>query len=227
MFLEVPENGFNDEISGEFEIRDAQLNDVEEMVALEKRLSGIERAKDFEYFIENKREIWNTVVCRDTNGTLFGFLGSVDHPASQMIDREWQKVKRLLCLCSPASSTGFAGNVRFSCFPLPRRRRCKPLIPGVQETARSISPSAGEIANHPAGLSCQPSCLRQAEIFISFYTSPGYQTNRAFPCQKEPRSHRVQEIPRDPASPQSRYPKRCAWQAMPCGAQVFWNRRGS
>jgi len=85
MFLEVPENGFNDEISGEFEISDAQLNDVEEMVALEKRLSGIERAKDFEYFIENKRDIWNTVVCRDTNGNLLGFLGSVDHPASQMI----------------------------------------------------------------------------------------------------------------------------------------------
>ena len=85
MYLEVPENGFNDEISGEFEIIDAQLNDVEEMVALEKRLSGIERAKDFEYFIENKRDIWNTVVYRDTNGTLLGFLGSVDHPASQMI----------------------------------------------------------------------------------------------------------------------------------------------
>ena len=85
MFLEVPENGFQNQISGEFEVEDAQLNDVEEMVALEKRLSGIERAKDFEYFIENKRDIWNTVVCRDTNGTLHGFLGSVDHPASQMI----------------------------------------------------------------------------------------------------------------------------------------------
>ena len=85
MYLEVPEDGFDNEISGEFEISNAQLNDVEEMVALEKRLSGIERAKDFEYFIENKRGIWNTVVCRDTNGTLLGFLGSVNHPASQMI----------------------------------------------------------------------------------------------------------------------------------------------
>ena len=85
MYLEVPEEGLHNEISGEFAISNAQLNDVEEMVALEKRLSGIERAKDFEYFIENKRDIWNMVVCRDTNGTLLGFLGSVDHPASQMI----------------------------------------------------------------------------------------------------------------------------------------------
>jgi len=85
MYLEVPEEGFHPEISTEFEIRNAQLNDVEEMVSLEKRLCHIERAKDFEYFIENKRDIWNTVVCRDANGTLHGFLGSVDHPASQMI----------------------------------------------------------------------------------------------------------------------------------------------
>jgi GNAT superfamily N-acetyltransferase len=85
MYLEVPEDGFDNEISGEFEIRNAQLNDVEEMVCLEKRLCGIERAKDFEYFIENKRNIWNTVVYRDPTDTLLGFLGSVDHPASQMI----------------------------------------------------------------------------------------------------------------------------------------------
>jgi hypothetical protein len=85
MYLEVPEDGFHYEISTEFEMRNAQLNDVEEMVALEKKLCGIERTKDFEYFIENKRGIWNTVVCRNTNGTLLGFLGSVDHPASRMI----------------------------------------------------------------------------------------------------------------------------------------------
>ena len=85
MYLEVPKEGFQPEISSEFEIRNARLNDVEEMVTLEKRLCGIERAKDFEYFIENKRGIWNTVVCRNTAGILLGFLGSVDHPASRMI----------------------------------------------------------------------------------------------------------------------------------------------
>ena len=73
------------EISTEFEVRNARFNDVEEMVALEKRLCGIERTKDFEYFIENKRDIWKTVVYRNSSGTLLGFLGSVDHPASQMI----------------------------------------------------------------------------------------------------------------------------------------------
>ena len=85
MYLEVPEEGLHNEISTEFEVRNAEFNDVEEMVALEKRLCGIERTKDFEYFIENKRDIWKTVVYRNSSGTLLGFLGSVDHPASQMI----------------------------------------------------------------------------------------------------------------------------------------------
>ena len=57
MYLEVPEEGFHNEILAEFDVRNAQFSDVEEMVALEKRLSGIERAKDFEYFIENKHRL--------------------------------------------------------------------------------------------------------------------------------------------------------------------------
>ena len=85
LYLKIPEKGLVFENSTKYQISDAQLKDIEEMVALEKRLCGIERAKDFQYFIENKRGIWNTLVCRDTNGTLLGFLGSVDHPASQMI----------------------------------------------------------------------------------------------------------------------------------------------
>ena len=85
MYIEVAAEGFHPEISNEFEIMNARLDDVAEMVSLEKRLCGIERTEDFEYFIENKRGIWNTVVCRDTRGSLLGFLGSVDHPASRMI----------------------------------------------------------------------------------------------------------------------------------------------
>ena len=38
MYLEVPEEGFHNEILAEFDVRNAQFSDVEEMVALEKRL---------------------------------------------------------------------------------------------------------------------------------------------------------------------------------------------
>ena len=55
------------------------------MVNLENELVGINREKDFRYFIENERRIWQTVVCRDPNKMIVGFLSSVNHPASKMI----------------------------------------------------------------------------------------------------------------------------------------------
>ena len=106
LYLEIPKNGLDFERSDEYLITKASLNDVETMVKLEKKLCGIERGKDFRYFIENKLEIWKTILCRDTNGELLGFLGSVDHPASQMIGlQESPKMKRLLYKCSLACLT--------------------------------------------------------------------------------------------------------------------------
>ena len=85
MYLEIPEEGLALEIPDEYQISSAKLKDVEDMVVLEKKLCGIDRGKDFQYFIENKREIWRTVLCRDSKGKLVGFLASVDHPASRII----------------------------------------------------------------------------------------------------------------------------------------------
>ena len=109
MYLEVAEEGFHSEISSEFEIKNARLDDVSEMVSLEKRLCGIERKEDFEYFIENKRGIWNTVVCRDTRGSLLGFLGSVDHPASQMIGPGVSKNEKIALKLLAALLDRFSG----------------------------------------------------------------------------------------------------------------------
>ena len=64
MYLEIPEEGLALEIPDEYQISSAKLKDVEDMVVLEKKLCGIDRGKDFQYFIENKREIWRTVVCQ-------------------------------------------------------------------------------------------------------------------------------------------------------------------
>lgn len=85
MYLEVPEEGLDFKISNEYQVGVAKVEDIEDMVALENRLCGIERRKDFEYFIKNERKIWNTFVCRDEHGKILGFLSSVDHPASRMI----------------------------------------------------------------------------------------------------------------------------------------------
>lgn len=65
-------------------VRKATAADVPAMVALERELAGLDRAKDFEYFIRNDDGIWHTLVL-ETGGRLAGFLVSVDHPSSNML----------------------------------------------------------------------------------------------------------------------------------------------
>ena len=85
LFLEVPQDGLNVDLPVNDGIREAGLEDVADMVELERELVGIERAKDFSHFIENADSIWKTVTYRDENGGLLGFLSSVNHPGSRMI----------------------------------------------------------------------------------------------------------------------------------------------
>ena len=54
LFIKVPANGLSlVEIPDDETIREAVTEDIADMVELEKELVGIERAKDFSYFIKN------------------------------------------------------------------------------------------------------------------------------------------------------------------------------
>lgn len=66
------------------EVREATLKDVGAMVALERELAGLDRAKDFEYFIRNEQGIWHALVL-EAAGQLAGFLVSVNHASSNML----------------------------------------------------------------------------------------------------------------------------------------------
>ncbi|MES2465004.1 MAG: GNAT family N-acetyltransferase [Armatimonadota bacterium] len=83
MLLTVPVEG----IGGvDPAIRTATLEDVPAMVALEREISGLEREKDFRYFLENADGIWHASVLPAEDGTgLDGFLVSVAAPASNML----------------------------------------------------------------------------------------------------------------------------------------------
>ena len=95
---------------------------------------------------------------------------------------------RLHCVCSQTPRQ-FRGKCPVFLLPITAKEAVQTAYSwGARNCEIHFSQCRGE-TNHPAGLPCQPSCLRQAEIIIFFYTSPGYQTNRAFPCQKEPRPH--------------------------------------
>ncbi|MDO5553983.1 MAG: GNAT family N-acetyltransferase [Planctomycetia bacterium] len=86
MTLTVPKGGFPVGVPEGWHLRPATLDDVAGMVALEKELCGIERSKDFRFFIENQHEIWRTsLVVNDVSGKIDGFTASVCDPGSNMI----------------------------------------------------------------------------------------------------------------------------------------------
>ncbi|NIP93948.1 MAG: GNAT family N-acetyltransferase, partial [Akkermansiaceae bacterium] len=65
-------------------VREAAPGDVPAMVALEEEVSGIRRAKDFRFFVENELKVWRTFVLDGPEG-IEGFLVSIDHPGSCML----------------------------------------------------------------------------------------------------------------------------------------------
>ena len=67
-------------------VRPATGEDVAAMVALEEDVSGIRRAKDYEFFLSNEGGVWRVFVIEGAGGTgIEGFLCSIDHPGSNML----------------------------------------------------------------------------------------------------------------------------------------------
>jgi len=85
MTVKVPEEGFDVAAPPGWTFRDATLDDIPAMVALEKELSHIEREKDYRFFLRNDGGIWHTSVLAGANGELGGFLVSVNDPGSNML----------------------------------------------------------------------------------------------------------------------------------------------
>jgi GNAT superfamily N-acetyltransferase len=83
MLFTVPENGLG---IHDPEIRSATTADIPAIVALEREISGLDREKDYHYFLENAGGIWHTSVLPAKDGRgLDGFLVSVAAPASNML----------------------------------------------------------------------------------------------------------------------------------------------
>lgn len=86
MVVRVPEEGFPVEIPAGTEARDATLDDVDGIVALELSVCGIDRSKDYRYFIENRAGIWGaSVLAAKTTGEILGVMCSVRDPGCAMV----------------------------------------------------------------------------------------------------------------------------------------------
>ena len=150
LFIQVPANGLSlVEIPDSETIREAVAEDIADMVELELELVGIERAKDFSHFIKNSEGIWKTLISRDRDEKLLGFLCSVNHPASRMIGPGVARSENITTALLAAQLDFFRG---FSpVFLLPTdaaasRKNC--LFMGGEKLRDSFRPVPGKKTNH-------------------------------------------------------------------------------
>ena len=85
MTVKVPEDGFDIDVPPGCFLRDAVVDDIPQIVALERELSSIEREKDYRFFLRNDGGIWHMSVLIEPGGKLGGFLVSVNDPGSNML----------------------------------------------------------------------------------------------------------------------------------------------
>ena len=86
MQIRVPDEGFELAQPSGATLRDAVESDVAAIVELERRLRGIDRAKDYKFFIENASGIWGvSVLVDDATGALRGVMCSVRDPGCAMV----------------------------------------------------------------------------------------------------------------------------------------------
>jgi GNAT superfamily N-acetyltransferase len=84
-FIPVPAHGLNVQIPGIDRVRDARLEDIPSLTALELELSGVSRAEDYRFCIENPLGFMSLSVFENPAGEIDGFLGSSAHPASNLL----------------------------------------------------------------------------------------------------------------------------------------------
>ncbi len=85
MMLQVPEGGLPQPPPGLEQVREARLEDVPAMAALELQVSGVTREEDYRFCIENSLGFWHVSVYESSPGNIEGFLASSAHPAFNML----------------------------------------------------------------------------------------------------------------------------------------------
>ena len=86
MTMSIPEDGLSTDAPEDIHhVRDATLNDVNQIADLEFELNGIRRAKDYKFFINNDLNYWGVSVFESANAKIEGFLCSINSNGSKML----------------------------------------------------------------------------------------------------------------------------------------------
>ena len=85
MFVEVPAMGIAVESIDGLSARAATHEDVDSIHELERSVWSVSRRKDWQYFVENKRDIWGVDVVENEQGEIQGAIATVAHPGSRLL----------------------------------------------------------------------------------------------------------------------------------------------
>ncbi|NRA39931.1 MAG: GNAT family N-acetyltransferase [Planctomycetes bacterium] len=83
MLVDVPADGLAAIADGEEHVRLAKLEDLEAIVQLELGVHGLNKHKDYEYYLHDTSGVWELLVY--DHGGIQGALVSVKHPASNIV----------------------------------------------------------------------------------------------------------------------------------------------
>ena len=85
MTMTVSVDGIPATTEGDSQVRTAKADDLPAITALDRELTGIDRAKDFAYILKNRGGYWGCSVYIEPDGSLGGVMASIGHPGSNMI----------------------------------------------------------------------------------------------------------------------------------------------
>ena len=86
MLLPSPAEGVEITVPEGTTLRDATRDDVPKIVELEMELLGVDRTKDYRFFVDNADGIWGVSVLEENaTGASLGVMASVNDPGSKMI----------------------------------------------------------------------------------------------------------------------------------------------
>jgi GNAT superfamily N-acetyltransferase len=83
MLVSVPKEGFTDLPEMKGEVKKATLEDLDEIVDLEMEIHGLNKRKDYTYYMEDKSGAWEVLI--HTDDSIKGVLVSVKHPSSNIV----------------------------------------------------------------------------------------------------------------------------------------------
>ena len=144
MTIQVPPLGFEFKHEGLSRVREARLEDIPAMAALEWEISGIRRDNDYRCFILNRLGVWHVSVMEGKSGAMDGFLISINHPGSTMIGPGVMRTNADAAALILAESDQFKGRAPACLVPAARTGLIQQLYAwGVRNSELSLFQSRG------------------------------------------------------------------------------------